>query len=108
MTRIYLGNLSPRVTEDMLRDLLARDGRTVTHVQIKKNATTGKPRGFAFVDLGSPAEAEAAIAAAQGAELEGRAIKAGMAKELTPRSGPRDFGSGYGGGGGGRGGRGRW
>jgi RNA recognition motif-containing protein len=106
VSRIYLGNLSPRVTEDMLRELLARDGRTVTQVQIKKNATTGKPRGFAFVDMGSPAEAEAAIAAVQGKDLDGKAIKAGMAKELTPRTGQRDYGSSYGGGG--RGGRGRW
>jgi cold-inducible RNA-binding protein len=91
MTRIYLGNLSPQTTEDSLREFLQRNGRTVTFLQIKRNATSGKPRGFAFADLGSPEEAQAAIAAAQGTTLDGRSLKAGLAKEQVQRS-ARDLG----------------
>jgi RNA recognition motif-containing protein len=98
MSRIYIGNLSWSATDETLRNLLAQDGRTVTQVMIKKNATSGKPRGFAFVDMGSQAEAEAAIAKLNGAMFDGRALKVSMAKELTNRvSQLRDFGasSGY-------------
>jgi RNA recognition motif-containing protein len=106
MTRIYLGNLSQQTTEESLRTLLQREGRTVTFLQIKKNATSGKPRGFAFADLGSPEEAQAAIAELQGATVDGKTIKAGLAKEQVQRSAARDSGGwGSGGSGGGRGGR---
>jgi RNA recognition motif-containing protein len=94
----------------MLRDAFSGGGRSVPHVNVKRNATSGKPRGFAFVDMGSAAEAEAAIAALNGTVLDGKQIKVGAAKEL--HTGPSyDYGSsgGYGGGRG-RGGRGggRW
>lgn len=96
MTRIYIGNLSRTTDEAMLRELLSRDGRTVTNVLIKKNATTGKPRGFAFADMGSPEEAEATIGALRGAVLDGRAIKVGNAKDLPTReSAASDYGSNY-------------
>lgn len=72
----------------MLRDALARDGRTVTQINIKRNNTTGKSRGFAFVDMGSIDEANAAIAALQGGSLDGRTIKVNHAKELPA---PRGF-----------------
>ncbi|MCC7014594.1 MAG: RNA-binding protein [Planctomycetes bacterium] len=100
MSRLYVGHLSQTTTEDSLRALMTQDGRTVTHVNIKRDAVTGKLRGFAFVDMGSPEEAAAAISALQGARLDGNTIKVGNAKELPqPRSGSsRDFGGRSGGG----------
>lgn len=94
MSRLYVGNLSRETTEESLRAALCADGRTVTLVKIKKNATTGKPRGFAFVDMGSPEEAEAAIAALNGTQLDGNTIKVNVAKELETRSNDRGFSGG--------------
>jgi len=82
MSRIYVGNLAKTTTEDAVRNFVAQGGRTVTKVQLKKNGTTGRSRGFAFVDMGSPEEAEAAIAALQGAELDGSPVKVNVAKDL--------------------------
>jgi len=100
MSRLYVGNLSWDTTQDSLRALFASDGRTVKDIHIVSDRETGRPRGFAFVEMGSKAEADAAIAALDGADLDGRQIKVNEAKERTPRPG------GGGGGGGGRGGRG--
>ncbi len=95
MSRLYIGNLSWETTEVMLREALAKDGRTVTAVKIKIDAQTGKSRGFAFVDMGSREEAEAAIGALNGTSLGGRTIKVNLAKELqTRRSEDNDYGSG--------------
>ncbi len=108
MSRIYVGNLDKSTTEEALRKFVAQDGRTVTKVLMKMDAETGKSRGFAFVDMGSPEEATAAIAALNGATLDGAVVKVNVAKDLPePR---RPSSSGYGGGGrsgGGGGGR-RW
>ena len=99
-TRIYLGNLSWDTTEDSLREALAQDGRTVTEIDIKKDTATGRSRGFAFADLGTPEEAEAAISSLDGTELDGRPIKVKSARERGPRTG--GFGRSDSGGGGGR------
>ena len=113
MSRIYVGNLSRETTESSLREILTRDGRTVTWITIKKDATSGTPRGFAFADMGSPEEAAAAIASLHGTQMDGKTIKVNGAKEQNVRTRDRDSGGygggggGYGGGGGGFGGRGR-
>jgi RNA recognition motif-containing protein len=115
-TRIYIGNLSWDTTEDSLRQALAQDGRTVTEIDIKKDTATGRSRGFAFVDLGTVEDAEAAISSLDGTELDGRPIKVKSARERGPRTGgygrsDSGFGGGgrFGGGGGGGGRRGgRW
>lgn len=107
MSRIYVGNLCPDTTEDGLRAALVGSGRTVTHVNLKRDAATGKLRRFAFVDMGSQAEAESAIAELNGTTLDGKQIKVNFAKEL-PVPGPlREYGSSGGYGGRDRGGRGR-
>lgn len=91
MTRIYVGNLAWETTESMLREALSAGGRTVVKVNMKKNATSGKPRGFAFVDMGSPEEAAAVIATLNGANLGGKPLKIAAAKELPgPRTSWRD------------------
>ena len=97
--RLYVGNLSYSTTEESLRTAFEQDGRQVTDVSIITDRMTGQSRGFAFVEMASPADAQAAIAALDGRELDGRTLRVSEARE---RGGP-----GGGGGGGGGGGRGR-
>lgn len=100
-TRLYVGNLSYNVTEPELREAFAEGGRNVVEVKIVLDRDTGRPRGFAFVEMGSEAEAGQAIEALSGRTLQGRPISVSEARERQPRSG------GFGGGGRG-GGRGGW
>lgn len=102
-TRLYVGNLSFDTTEDSLRKVLSEDGRRVKEVNMVLDRDTGRPRGFAFVEMASDSDAQAAIKALDGQDLDGRNLKVNEAHERQPRSG--GFGGG-GGGGGGRGGRG--
>ena len=62
-TKLYVGNLNYTTTEDGLRTAFAAQGRTVREVAIPNDRETGRPRGFAFVDMGSEGDARAAIAA---------------------------------------------
>jgi cold-inducible RNA-binding protein len=98
-TRLYVGNLNYTTTEDDLRSAFAADGRKVQEVAIPSDRETGRPRGFAFVTMGSESDAKAAIAAMDGKDLDGRSLKVNEAQERPPRAG-----GGGGGGGGGRGG----
>jgi RNA recognition motif-containing protein len=96
---IYVGNLSYQVTQADLTEVFAEYG-TVKRVQIPTDRETGKMRGFAFVEMGSDAEEEKAIAELDGAEWMGRSLKVNKAK---PREDNRGGGGGsFGGGGGGR------
>lgn len=90
MSKLYVGNLSYDTDEATLRAAFEEGGRTVNSVAIITDRETGRPRGFAFVEMGSPADAEAAISALDGKQLDGRQIRV---NEARPR----------GGGGGGRG-----
>jgi RNA recognition motif-containing protein len=101
-TRLYVGNLSYNVTEPELREAFAEEGRNVVEVKIVMDRDTGRPRGFAFVEMGSDAEANAAISSLTGREIQGRPINVSEARERAPRGG--GGGGGYGGGGGGYGG----
>jgi len=96
---IYVGNLSYKVTQDALTDVFREYGQ-VKRVQIPTDRETGRVRGFAFVEMGTDAEEEAAIQALDGAEWMGRDLKVNKAKPKEDRGG--SFG---GGGGGGRGNR---
>jgi cold-inducible RNA-binding protein len=100
--RLYVGNLSFNTTELELRDVFSQHG-TVAETKMVMDRETGRPRGFAFVEMGSDAEAKQAIDQLNGRELGGRALTVNEAQE---RSG--GGGGGRGGGGGGGGGRGRW
>jgi RNA recognition motif-containing protein len=102
-TRLYVGNLSYNVTEPELRDAFAEGGRNVVEVKIVMDRDTGRPRGFAFVEMGSDDEANAAISSLTGREIQGRAINVREARARAPRSGGGG-GGGFGGGGGGGGG----
>ena len=99
-TRLYVGNLSYNVTEGELRDVFAEGGRNVVEVKIVMDRDTGRPRGFAFVEMGSDEEATGAISSLSGREIQGRPIHVSEARARAPRSGG---GGGYGGGGGGGG-----
>jgi len=100
-TKLYVGNLNYTTTEDGLRAAFSAEGRTVKEVAIPSDRETGRPRGFAFVTMGSDADAKAAIAAMDGKDLDGRSLKVNEAQDK-----PRTGGGGGGGGGGGRGGHG--
>jgi len=104
-TRLYVGNLPFDTNETQLRALFQEGGRQVSDVKIITDRDTGRPRGFAFVEMGSQAEAEAAVSALNGREFGGRALTVNEAREQAPRR-SGGFGGGGGGGGGGRGRRG--
>jgi RNA recognition motif-containing protein len=96
--RLYVGNLSWDTNEETLRAAFAADGRNVKEASIVTDRDTGKPRGFAFVEMSSGQDAQSAINALDGTELDGRNIKVNEAKEREPRGGGSG-GGGYGGGG---------
>ncbi len=96
--KLYVGNLGYGVTTADLEQLFADHG-TVDSVNIISDRVTGQSKGFGFVEMGSDAEAAAAIAALNGKEFQGRSMKVNEAR-------PRAASGGGGGGGGGR--RGRW
>ena len=109
-TRLYVGNLSYNVTEPELREAFSEGGRNVVEVKVVMDRESGRPRGFAFVEMGSPDDAAAVIETLNGREIQGRPINVSEARERTPRAGGGGGGygggggGGYGGGGGGRGG----
>ena len=102
-TRLYVGNLSYNVTEPELREVFSEGGRNVVEVKVVMDRESGRPRGFAFVEMGSADDAAAVIETLNGREIQGRPINVSEARERTPRAGGGG-GGGYGGGGGGRGG----
>lgn len=91
---IYVGNLSYEVTQDDLNAVFAEYG-SVQRVHLPTDRETGRPRGFAFVEMKSEAEETAAIEALDGAEWMGRDMKVNKAK---PRENRSSFGGGGGGG----------
>jgi RNA recognition motif-containing protein len=107
-TRLYVGNLSFNTTEETLRAALSEGGRVVKDIHLPSDRETGRPRGFAFAEMGSEADAQAAIKALDGKALDGRNLKVNEAQERAPRPGGGGGGGRGGGGGGGGGGRGRW
>lgn len=76
---IYVGNLSYDATQDDLKEVFSEYG-TVKKVYVPTDRETGRPRGFAFVDMGSDAEEEKAIAELEGAEWMGRTLKVNKAR----------------------------
>jgi RNA recognition motif-containing protein len=90
---IYVGNLSYEVTQGDLSETFAEYG-TVKRVQLPTDRETGRVRGFAFVEMETEAEENAAIEALDGAEWMGRDLKVNKAK---PREDRKPGGGGYGG-----------
>ena len=98
--KLYVGNLTYGVTDSTLAQLFEGHG-TVQSAQVIMDRDTGRSKGFGFVEMGSDAEAQAAIQALNGKEVEGRALTVNEAKPREDRGGGR---GGHGGGSGGRGG----
>ncbi len=98
--RLYIGNLSWDTTEENLHAALSEGGRNVKDLHMVMDRETGRPRGFAFAEFDTDEEAQAAIEALNGVELDGRPLTVNEARERQPRAG----GGGGGGGGGFRGG----
>ena len=106
-SKLYVGNLSFKTTEDELRSAFSQFG-TVTDLYVAMDKMTGRPRGFAFVTMGTPEEAKAATEKMNGTDLGGRQLTVNEARPKE-EGGGRGFGGGGGGrgfGGGGGGGRG--
>jgi len=103
-TRLYVGNLSYTTTEASLRAMFESEGRQVREVAVISDRETGRPKGFAFVTMGSEKDAQGAIASLDGQELDGRQIRVNEAQE-RPQRRTGGGGGGFGGGGGGGGGR---
>ncbi len=99
MKRLYVGNLPYQMTDAELNELFAAYG-AVESAQVIVDRETGRSKGFGFVQMGNPAEADAATQALNGQQFKGRPL---TVNEARPKS---EFGGGGGGGGGGRGGRG--
>jgi RNA recognition motif-containing protein len=95
-TKLFVGNLSFNTTENELHDAFAAHG-TVLEANLMQDRMTGRPRGFAFVTMATPEEAQKAIAAMNGAALGGRNLTVNIARPREDRGGVS------GGGGGGRG-----
>jgi len=95
-TKLYVGNLSYDSTEASLKNAFEADGRKVNEVALIMDRETGRPRGFAFVQMASDADAKAAIAALDGKEVDGRTLRVNEAQDRPARGKP----SGGGGGGG--------
>src|SRR5918995_1101846 len=95
--KLYVGNLSYSVDSSELEQLFGQHGQVVS-AQIINDRDTGRSKGFGFVQMGNDDEAQAAIAALNGQQHDGRALTVNEAKprEERPRSGG---GGGYGGGG---------
>src|SRR5437773_8971996 len=95
-TKLFVGNLSFDTTENDLQDAFAAHG-TVVEANLMMDRASGRPRGFAFVTMGSPEEAKKAIDALNGASVDGRNLTVNEARPREERSGGGG-GGGYGGG----------
>ena len=99
-TKIFVGNLSFKTTENDLQDAFAAHG-TVIETNLMMDRETGRPRGFAFITMSSPEETQKAIQAMNGASLDGRDLTVNEARPREARSGGGGRGERDGGGRGG-------
>ncbi|MEN9688415.1 MAG: hypothetical protein RI998_412 [Pseudomonadota bacterium] len=97
--KLYVGNLPYSVRDGDLEQSFGQFG-TVTSAKVMMERDTGRSKGFGFVEMGSDAEAQAAISGMNGQPLVGRSLVVNEARPMEPRP-PRSGGGGYGGGGGG-------
>jgi len=91
-TRLFVGNLPFSADEQQIRELFERNDLVVEDVKLITDRDTGRPRGFGFVEMGNSEDADKAIQALNGYEMDGRELNVNEARERT----------GGGGGGGGR------
>jgi RNA recognition motif-containing protein len=107
--KLYVGNLPYSFRDSDMEQAFSQFG-TVTSAKVMMERDTGRSKGFGFVEMGSPAEAQAAIEGMNGQQIGGRGLVVNEARPMEPRSGGFGGGGGggrgFGGGGGGGGGRG--
>src|SRR5437867_5181975 len=101
-TKLFVGNLSFNTTENDLQDAFAAHG-TVLEANLMMDRATGRPRGFGFITMSTPEEAQKAIDSLNGKTIDGRALTVNIARPREERSGGggggrREFGGGRGGG----------
>ncbi len=110
-SKIYVGGLPYAATEQQLSDLFAQHG-TVASARVITDKFTGQSRGFGFVEMSASEDAQKAIAALNGTQMDGRTLTVNEARPQEPRTGGGGGRGGFGGGGGGGrsggGNRGRW
>jgi len=85
MNKLFVGNLSFNITENDLQDAFAEHG-SVTETNLMMDRATGRPRGFAFVTMSSPEEAQKAINAMNGKTIDGRALTVNLARPREERA----------------------
>ena len=90
---IYVGNMSYSTTEDELRTLFSEHGE-VDGIRVITDRDTGRPKGFAFVEMNNDTEANAAIAALNGKDVDGRALTVNEARPRGESRGGRGGGGG--------------
>ena len=99
--KLFVGNLSFNTTENDLNDAFAAHG-TVTETNLMMDRATGRPRGFGFITMSSAEEAQKAVEAMNGKDLDGRALTVNVARPRAEGGGGgggrREFGGGNGGG----------
>ena len=89
--KLYVGNLSYGISDSSLEQLFSAHG-SVQSAQVIMDRDTGRSKGFGFVEMGSDEEAQAAIAAMNGKEIEGRALTVNEARPREDRSSSRSGG----------------
>ena len=99
--KLYVGNLTFQISSADLEQLVSEFG-TVESAQVIQDRDTGRSKGFGFVEMGSPAEAQAAIQGLHDQEINGRRLTVNEAKPREPRPGGGGYGGGRGRNGGGR------
>ena len=83
--RLYVGNIPYETTEAQLRTLFEQDGAEVTEVKIVMDRDSGRPRGFAFVEMSTDGQASAAVNTLHGTQFSGRPLTVSEARERQAR-----------------------
>ena len=91
--KLFVGNLSFNTTENDLQDAFAAHG-TVLEANLMTDRVSGRPRGFGFVTMSTPEEAQSAINALNGQQIDGRALTVNIAKPREERGGGGGFSGG--------------
>ena len=94
--KIYIGNLAYDLTEDDIRKAIEEKGLTAKEVKLISDRNTGRAKGFGFAEFETEEDAQKAIDALNGQELNGRTLKVNKAQKMKPRPDKRNsFGGGY-------------
>lgn len=89
--KLYVGNLAYSVRDDNLQQQFEAYGQ-VASAKVMMDRDSGRSKGFGFVEMSSPSEAQAAIQGLDGKDLEGRALTVNVARPMAPRSGAGGYG----------------